>query len=140
MSVTGVSGVGSSATTASAAKANVDYQSFLKLLVAEILKLLVAEMKNQDPTEPMDSTQYIAQLASFSQVEQSIQVNSKLDSLLQLTQLTQAGSIIGKTVTSADDSVSGVVNSVTLTSEGLVAVLDTGDKVLIGDGVTLSQD
>lgn len=132
MSVTGVSGVGSSATTASAAKANVDYQSFLKLLVAE--------MKNQDPTEPMDSTQYIAQLASFSQVEQSIQVNSKLDSLLQLTQLTQAGSIIGKTVTSADDSVSGVVNSVTLTSEGLVAVLDTGDKVLIGDGVTLSQD
>ena len=132
MSVTGVNGVGSSATTTSAAKANVDYQSFLKLLVAE--------MKNQDPTQPMDSTQYIAQLASFSQVEQSIQVNSKLDSLLQLSQLTQAGSIIGKTVTSADDSVSGVVNSVTLTSEGLVAVLDTGDKLLIGDGVTISED
>jgi flagellar basal-body rod modification protein FlgD len=131
MAVTGVSGV-SSTTTTSAAKANVDYESFLKLLVAE--------MKNQDPTEPMDSSQYIAQLASFSQVEQSIQVNSKLDSLLQLTQLTQAGSIIGKTVTSADDSVSGVVNSVKLTSEGLVAVLDTGDSLLIGDGVTISED
>ena len=97
-------------------------------------------MQNQYPTEPMDSSQYIAQLASFSQVEQSIQVNSKLDSLLQLTQLTQAGSIIGKTVTSADDSVSGVVNSVKLTSEGLVAVLDTGDSLLIGDGVTISED
>jgi flagellar basal-body rod modification protein FlgD len=131
MAVTGVSGV-SSTTATSAAKANVDYESFLKLLVAE--------MKNQDPTEPMDSSQYIAQLASFSQVEQSIQVNSKLDSLLQLTQLTQAGSIIGKTVTSADDSVSGVVNSVKLTSEGLVAVLDTGDSLLIGDGVTISED
>ena len=131
MAVTGVSGV-SSTTTTSAAKANVDYESFLKLLVAE--------MKNQDPTEPMDSSQYIAQLASFSQVEQSIQVNSKLDSLLQLTQLTQAGSIIGKTVTSADDSVSGVVNSVKLTREGLVAVLDTGDSLLIGDGVTISED
>ena len=131
MAVTGVSGV-SSTTATSAAKANVDYESFLKLLVAE--------MKNQDPTEPMDSSQYIAQLASFSQVEQSIQVNSKLDSLLQLTQLTQAGSIIGRTVTSADDSVSGVVNSVKLTSEGLVAVLDTGDSLLIGDGVTISED
>ena len=130
MAVTGVSGVGTTTAT-SAAKANVDYQSFLKLLVAE--------MKNQDPTKPMDSTQYIAQLASFSQVEQSIQVNSKLDSLLQLTQLTQAGSIIGKTVTSEDETVSGVVNTVRLTSEGLVAVLDTGDNLLIGDGVTISD-
>ncbi len=131
MAVTGVNGVGTSAATNSAAKASVDYQSFLRLLVAE--------MKNQDPTQPMDSTQYIAQLASFSQVEQSVQVNSKLDSLLQLTQLTQAGSIIGKTVTSADGSISGVVNSVRLTSEGLVATLDTGDSLLIGDGVSISE-
>lgn len=131
MAVTGVSGV-SSTTATSAAKASVDYQSFLKLLVAE--------MKNQDPTQPMDSTQYIAQLASFSQVEQSIQVNSKLDSLLQLSQLSQASSIIGKTVTSGDKTVSGVVNSVQLTSQGLVALLDTGDKLLVGEGVTISAD
>ena len=44
-------------------KTEVDYQSFLKLLVAQ--------MKNQDPTNPMDSTQYVAQLAAFSQFEQS---------------------------------------------------------------------
>lgn len=131
MAISGVNGVGMSAANTSAAKASVDYQSFLRLLVAE--------MKNQDPTKPMDSTQYIAQLASFSQVEQSIQVNSKLDSLLQLTQLTQAGSIIGKTVTSADEKISGVVNSVKLTSEGLVAVLDTGDSLLIGQGVAISE-
>ncbi len=131
MAITGVNGVGMSGAATSAAKASVDYQSFLRLLVAE--------MKNQDPTQPMDSTQYIAQLASFSQVEQSIQVNSKLDSLLQLTQLTQAGSIIGKTVTSADEKISGVVNSVKLTSEGLVAVLDTGDSLLIDQGVAISE-
>ena len=131
MAITGVNGVGMSGAATSAAKASVDYQSFLRLLVAE--------MKNQDPTQPMDSTQYIAQLASFSQVEQSIQVNSKLDSLLQLTQLTQAGSIIGKIVTSADEKISGVVNSVKLTSEGLVAVLDTGDSLLIGQGVAISE-
>jgi flagellar basal-body rod modification protein FlgD len=60
---------GTSATEATS-KTAVDYQSFLRLLVAE--------MKNQDPTNPMDSTQYVAQLASFSQVEQSVQINSKL--------------------------------------------------------------
>ena len=56
-------------------KTAVDYQSFLKLLIAE--------MKNQDPTKPMDSTQYVAQLATFSQVEQSVQINTKLDQILQ---------------------------------------------------------
>ncbi len=77
----------------------VDYQSFLKLLVAE--------MKNQDPTSPMESTDYVAQLATFSQVEQSVQVNSKLEQLLQSSQLSQASSIIGRTVTSADGKISG---------------------------------
>ena len=48
-------------------KTQVDYQSFLKLLMAQ--------MKNQDPTKPMESTEYVAQLATFSQVEQSVQMN-----------------------------------------------------------------
>ena len=45
-----------------------DYNAFLKLLIAQ--------MKNQDPTEPMTSTQYMAQFATFSQVEQSIKTNA----------------------------------------------------------------
>ena len=52
----------------------VDYNSFLKLLVQE--------MKNQDPTSPTDPTQYLGQLASFSNVEQAVQTNGKLDTLL----------------------------------------------------------
>ena len=81
MSVPGVGGTPQTNAPTSSAKANVDYESFLKLLVAEL--------KNQDPTQPMDSTQYMAQLASFSQVEQSIQTNTKLDQLLQASQLSQ---------------------------------------------------
>ena len=73
---------------------DVDYKSFLKLLIAE--------MKNQDPTKPMDSTQYVAQLATFSQVEQTVQTNTKLDQLLQTSALSQAGAIIGHTMISAD--------------------------------------
>lgn len=111
-------------------KTQVDYQSFLKLLVAQ--------MKNQDPTNPMDSTQYMAQLASFSQVEQSVQINQKLDQMLQSSTLAQADAIIGRTVTSADGSITGKVAEVRLFADGIVAVLDSGKEVVVGPGVRIS--
>src|SRR3712207_8435764 len=43
---------------------------YTTLFRSNFLKLLMAQMKNQDPTEPMKSTEYMAQLATFSQVEQ----------------------------------------------------------------------
>jgi flagellar basal-body rod modification protein FlgD len=113
-----------------ASKTQVDYQSFLKLLVAQ--------MKNQDPTNPMDSTQYMAQLASFSQVEQSVQMNTKLDQMLQSSTLEQAASIIGRTVTSADGETSGKVAEVRLISNGIVAVLEGGKEITVGPGVKIS--
>ena len=111
-------------------KTQVDYQSFLKLLVAQ--------MKNQDPTNPMDSTQYMAQLASFSQVEQSVQMNTKLDQMLQSSTLEQAASIIGRTITSADGETTGKVAEVRLISNGIVAVLEGGKEITVGPGVKIS--
>ncbi len=78
-----------------------DYNAFLKLLIAQL--------KNQDPTKPMDSTQFVAQLATFSQVEQSIATNSKLDALLTASALSMADGVIGRTITSADGTTSGIV-------------------------------
>ena len=95
-------------------------------------------MKNQDPTKPMDSTEYVAQLASFSQVEQSVQINTKLESLLQASTLSQADALIGRTVTSADDTVSGVVTGVKLISGGAVALLDNGKEVPVGAGLKIT--
>jgi flagellar basal-body rod modification protein FlgD len=111
-------------------KTAVDYQSFLKLLVAE--------MKNQDPTNPMDSTQYVAQLAAFSQVEQSVQINTKLDQLLQSSTLAQADALIGRTVTSADGKITGKVAEVRLLSDGIVAVLEGGKEITMGPGVKIA--
>lgn len=48
------------------------------------LTLLTAQMRNQDPLKPMESTEFVAQLASFSAVEQQIETNSKLNELLGL--------------------------------------------------------
>jgi flagellar basal-body rod modification protein FlgD len=111
-------------------KTAVDYQSFLKLLVAE--------MKNQDPTNPMDSTQYVAQLAAFSQVEQSVQINTKLDQLLQSSSLAQADALIGRTITSADGKLTGKVAEVRLLSDGIVAVLEGGKEITVGPGVKIA--
>jgi flagellar basal-body rod modification protein FlgD len=116
--------------TEQTSKTAVDYQSFLKLLVAE--------MKNQDPTNPMDSTQYVAQLAAFSQVEQSVQINTKLDQLLQSSTLAQADALIGRTVTSADGAVTGKVTEVRLLSDGIVAVLEGGKELVMGPGVKIA--
>jgi flagellar basal-body rod modification protein FlgD len=45
------------------------------------LQLLVAQIKNQDPTQPQDGVQFISQLAQFSQLEQSITTNTTLGSM-----------------------------------------------------------
>ncbi|MDN2580750.1 flagellar hook assembly protein FlgD [Aquibium sp. ELW1220] len=127
-----VPAVTSSTATTTSSQANattVDYESFLRLLVTQ--------MKNQDPTAPMDSTDYVAQLATFSQVEQTVQTNSKLDSLLQMSLLGQASSIIGRTVTGTDGT-TGVVAETRITASGVTAVLQSGAEVVIGTGVRIS--
>ena len=111
--------------------ATLNYESFLKLLVAQL--------KNQDPTEPMDATAQMAQLATFSQVEQTIKTNSNLESLLLRTSLLEADSVIGRTVTSEDGKGTGVVKEVTLYTDGIVATLDSGEKLVIGPGVKVTD-
>lgn len=123
-------GTGATAQTqAQASPQTVDYQSFLRLLVEQ--------MKNQDPTSPMDSTAYMAQLASFSQVEQSVQMNGKLDQILQASALSQAGGLIGREISSAESGVTGIVSEVRLNDDGAVAVLESGEKVNVGPGITI---
>lgn len=108
----------------------VDYQTFLKLLVAQ--------MKNQDPTQPMDATQQVTQLAQFSSVEQAVQMNTKLDQLLASSSLSQADGIIGRTVTSADGKITGVVESVRIYSDGMIAKLKGGAELPIAAGIVIS--
>jgi len=112
------------------AKDKVNYDSFLTLLVAQL--------KNQDPTEPRDSAQYIAQLATFSNVEQSIKSNAKLDQLMTAFALSQADDVIGRTVTSADGSISGQVTALKVVTGGALAILANGVELPLGAGVVIS--
>ncbi|KJC36840.1 flagellar hook assembly protein FlgD [Bradyrhizobium sp. LTSP857] len=121
---------GSSSTTSSN---SVDYNTFLQLLIAE--------MKNQDPTNPMDTSQYMSQFAQLSTVEQATLTNSKLDSLLSSQALTQADGLIGRNVSFTDTTgaaVTGKIASVSINSDGSVATLEDGTKIAVGPGLTLS--
>ena len=110
--------------------ASLDYTAFLRLLIAQ--------MQNQDPTNPTDPAQWMGQIASFSNVEQSIQANAKLDALMTSTALSQVDGLIGHTITSGDGTISGKVTSVRIISGGSVAILDNGKELLLGEGVKVS--
>ncbi|CAH0339507.1 flagellar hook assembly protein FlgD [Rhizobium sp. CECT 9324] len=113
------------------ASASLDYESFLKLLIAQ--------MQNQDPTDPMDASEQISQLATFSQVEQTIQTNSNLETLITGNALTNASNYIGKTITSADEKTTGVIESVRVYSDTMVATTTDGDEIPITVGVRVGE-
>lgn len=74
----------------------------------DFLKLLVTQIKNQDPLNPMDNTAFTAQMAQFSSLEQLMNVNTNLNSLLTASNSAtsvQAMSLIGKEVTASGQNV-----------------------------------
>ncbi|WP_321340764.1 flagellar hook assembly protein FlgD [Breoghania sp.] len=124
-------------TTQAASKTTSTAMEDLTLDYDAFLTLMIEQMKNQDPTEPMDSTAQLAQLATFSQVEQAISTNNKLDTLLANMSFSQAGDLIGRTATAADGT-SGQITSVEIYSDGTVLGLEDGRGILLGPGVKIS--
>src|SRR5664279_5667750 len=62
-----------------------------------VLQLLVAQIKNQDPTSPADPSQFVAQLAQFSQLEQTIAIRQGVDTIAAATPASTTTSTTGTT-------------------------------------------
>lgn len=130
----------------SAATSSTAIQSLSKLESAKntntvnydaFLQLLVTQLRNQDPTDPQDSGEFLAQIASFSSVEQQIQTNETLEKMLTQNLLNGASDLIDRQVFSFDGKSGGTVIAVSSTSEGLVVEIENGDKILIDNTVTI---
>ena len=126
-----VSGVGSYSTPAST---TVDRPDQMGKDV--FMQLLVAQMRYQDPSKPVDSSQMMAQTATFTQVEKLEQLVTQNASLVALQKSMSAGSLVGHTVTYTDDTgarQTGKVTSVVLGDDttGSTATID-GKPVPMG--------
>lgn len=96
----------------------------------DFLKLLVAQLRHQDPLKPQDNTQFVAELAQFSSLEQSMGINDRLDLLMSQTRglaNTEIVSLVGKQATVRGSIVttdgSGIGTPVSFDLEGSAATV-----------------
>lgn len=101
------------------------------------LKLLLAQMSNQDPLSPMDSEQFLSQLAQLNTLDQMWRMNENLQAFMAQQQLLQASAMIGRTVQALDDQggyIEGTVVRVSVRS-GIVWI-DLGSATVRLDQIT----
>lgn len=66
--------------------------------IQDFLKILTSQLNNQDPLKPVDNQEFVAQIAQFATLEQSRQLNEKIDSLLNVQASVQSLGLLGRTV------------------------------------------
>lgn len=116
--VSGVGGTGSTPQGTSIFSATTNTTSTKKSASGEVgkddfMKLMLAQLRNQDPLKPMDDQAFVAQTAQFNALDQMTKINATLATLLQSQQLTEASGMIGKAVSALDADGKAVTGLVT---------------------------
>jgi flagellar basal-body rod modification protein FlgD len=115
LGVLGAIGASAASQPATAGLGSLDSQAFMKLMIAQ--------MKYQNPFEPMDTSAMLQQTASLTTVETLQQVSSNERLLLGLQQSGMAASFVGRSVTALDaggKELSGIVKGIRFTADGPV--------------------
>lgn len=103
-----ISNTASSSSTASSTGTTASALSSLASNFNDFLSLLTTQLQNQDPTSPMDTDTFTSELVQFTSVQEQVNTNSSLTSLIQLTQdgqVTNASTIVGKQVAATSDQI-----------------------------------
>ena len=107
----------------------------------DYMKLLITQLKNQNPLEPLNNNEMASQLAQFSQLQQLESMNSSFAKVLATTKRTYANSLIGKeisfiskTETGNEENTSGKVEQVINDVDGEI-ILVVGNHSIALDGV-----
>jgi flagellar basal-body rod modification protein FlgD len=118
-------GVTGNTDTSVPANATVDQDAFMKILLTQL--------RFQDPLKPMDNQQFLAQLAQFSALEINRQQSAKIDTLLQMNSSSQAIGLLGQQVEVNGQSAGvGQVIAVTFNSDGPALTVKTADGDITG--------
>lgn len=139
MSLASVTAQQNRAATSTASQTGTTALNSLSSNFDDFLNLLMTQLKNQDPTSPLDTNEFTSELVQFSGVEQQINTNTSLTQLIQATQgseMMQASSMTGKQVTVDSDHVplqngKGTIQFTAPASEpvGIAIYSDSGSKL-----------
>src|ERR1700678_2739888 len=122
----------SGSTSSGSSTANGGAASSVTLGGTDFLTLLLAQLQNQDPTSPVDSNEFLSQLASLSEVQGINQLNTSFSSLsnsLTSSQALQASSLLGHEVLAASST--GTLATAGATLTGAVSVPQTSSQVTL---------
>ena len=114
MAVSGVSGSSSSSSSTSGL-VDPSKTGFNGLTADDFLKLLVTELQNQDPTQPVGNQELLQQISTMRDMQANIELSSTLTSIAQNQQVSSGAAFLGTVVTGTDDNqnaVSGVADRV----------------------------
>ena len=105
------------------------------------LRLFVEQLKNQDPMNPQDSSEFMSQMAQFSMLEQLTNLNEGMDQLKQSQEMTEAVELLGRQVKvqTEDGIVSGLVEKVIIDEEGVKLFVD-GNSYSIDSVTAIEED
>lgn len=107
----------------------------------DFLKILLTQLTYQDPLKPMDNQEFMAQMAQFTSLEQTQQLNEKMSTLIANQAALQSVGLIGRTVditTATGGSVTGSVTALSLTGDTPALTVTTTSGVTMAS-VSLSQ-
>lgn len=106
----------------------------------DLFKILLAQLQYQDPLEPIDNQEFIAQLAQFTNLEQTRSINDKVEQLLLTQSVNQSVSILGRTIQAELEAVTevGQVTAVSFQEGTPRLTIQTADSRVISD-ISLSQ-
>ncbi|MBN2641009.1 MAG: hypothetical protein JXR78_05115 [Victivallales bacterium] len=112
--------------------------------VGAFYKLLVAEIGNQDPTNPMDNKELVLQLSQFSTLEATKELNTNMNTFIEQNALTSAAALIGKEVTYMDmdgtgERITGSATGVARTGDDSFAVIVNGVQVPVDYVLNLAE-
>ena len=106
----------------------------------DFMKVLIAQLQNQNPLEPMDNNEMASQMAQFSQLQQLESMNSNFAEVLATTRRTYANSLIGKEVTFMTQTESGTAELTSSVVDQVCNDVDGKIFLLAGDYTLLLED
>lgn len=127
-----INAIGGSTAASAGAASSIGLQDFMRILLTQL--------NYQDPLKPMDNQEFMAQMAQFTALQQTQQLNEKISQLISNQAALQSVGLIGRTVnvSTTSGSVIGTVSALSLQGDSPLITVTTTSGTVMAD-VSLSQ-